>query len=241
LTGEKVINEQLLTDNRKIEEHLNDLNIYLKSFLKNIKLKELKVEREALNEHKIKLESTSAKLELAKKECENFIKNGINKHFNKTTINSIYKRISPHPYYEEIDFNVDFNKNGKPYLKISALSNGGDEPIDPLLYMSSGQINVLSLSVFLAKALNEKKGLDTIFMDDPIQNLSDINVLSFIDLLRTLTTAPHNRQIVISTHDENFFKLLKFKLPEEHYSSRYLELVSFGKLKKPITENTDSQ
>ena len=84
------------------------------------------------------------------------------------------------------------------------------DEIDPILYLSSAQVNILSLSIFLAKALQNKDVMvNTIFMDDPIQYLDSINVLSFIDLLRSITSDKQlDRQVVISTHDENFFNLL---------------------------------
>lgn len=114
------------------------------------------------NNVKPKLCNTLSKLAEAKDTCEAYIKGGIDKHFNKKTINAIYQRISPHPHYREIYFNVSFADNGKARLNITAISKNGGESVDPLLYMSSGQINVLSLSIFLAKALHEKDGLATI-------------------------------------------------------------------------------
>jgi len=111
-------------------------------------------------------------------------------------------------------------------------SHGSDtDKVNPVLFLSAGQLSVLSLSIFLAKAFElGSETISTIFMDDPIQNLSDINVLSFIDLLRTLI-AKHDKQIVLSTHDEKFFRLLQNKLPEEYCNSKYLEFESEGKLK----------
>lgn len=72
-------------------------------------------------------------------------------------------------------------------------------------------------------------------MDDPIQNLSDVNILSFIDVLRSLINE-HDKQIVISTHDEKFFRLLQNKLPEKYCNSKYIEFESEGKLKKLKTQ-----
>ena len=74
--------------------------------------------------------------------------------------------------------------------------------------------------------------VNTIFMDDPIQYLDSINVLSFIDLLRSITTDKDlDRQVVISTHDENFFNLLKKKFDSEYYNSKFIEFESYGQLK----------
>lgn len=206
-----------------------DLAIEVKVLSNAVKLNEinLNLDKEAVRLNKS--QNTFVKFEKAVNDCQNVIKHVVDKQLNKTTINNIYKRIEPHPELNEIDFQVYFSDREKPLLKI--ISKSSKEEVDPTLFLSSGQINILSLSIFLAKALHDKEGLDTIFMDDPIQNLSDINILSFIDLLRTLISNG-DKQIIISTHDEHFLNLLKNKLPENHYKTKYLELVSYGKLRK---------
>lgn len=160
--------------------------------------------------------------------CMSYIQKGISNYFNKDVINQIYKRIEPHPELKEIGFKAEMGNRG-PRLVITA--KGNDDEINPNLFLSAGQVNVLSLSIFLAKAFEYGKStISTIFMDDPIQNLSDVNILSFIDVLRSLINE-HDKQIVISTHDEKFFRLLQNKLPEEYCNSKYIEFESAGKLK----------
>lgn len=173
------------------------------------------------------LKNAERKIIIAKKSCIEYIQEGINNYFNKDVINQIYKRIEPHPSLTEINFTAEVGNNG-PRLLITA--KGLNDEVNPNLFLSAGQVNILSLSIFLAKAFEYGSDtISTIFMDDPVQNLSDINILSFIDLLRTLTTE-HNKQIVLSTHEEKFFRLLQNKLPPEYCSSRYLEFESEGKL-----------
>ena len=77
--------------------------------------------------------------------------------------------------------------------------------------------------------------LNTIFMDDPIQHLDGINLLAFIDLLRTITTVM-GRQIVISTHNEHFYNLIKVKMDDRYYLSRFIELNSVGEIRKLIKD-----
>jgi exonuclease SbcC len=98
------------------------------------------------------------------------------------------------------------------------------------LYFSTAQINILSLSIFLATALNSKE-YQCIFIDDPIQSMDSINVLSTIDLLRSLVVN-EGKQIILSTHDVNFHNLLKMKMPDDLFESKFLELESFGKVKQ---------
>ncbi len=69
--------------------------------------------------------------------------------------------------------------------------------------LSSGQLNVLAISIFLAINESQKVSkLDFIGIDDPIQNMDDVNRFSICDVLSNL-----EKQILISTHDMEFVKL----------------------------------
>lgn len=157
--------------------------------------------------------------------------------FYTDLINSIYRKIDPHPSFKEIKFAFGFGVKDKPCLNVfvSESSSEGEceRVISPLLYFSSAQLNILSLSIFLARALHAKdkdgKPLDVILIDDPIHSMDSINILSTIDLLRGLAVN-HDKQIIISTHDENFYELLKRKLPTEYCPSKFLRLKTFGEV-----------
>jgi len=220
------------SEHQKLTNLKNELN----SFGIDLELIKDNVIANDLSNRIIELESeipplirTTEKVSSVRKDCMEYIQTGINDYFNKDVINLIYGRIEPHPKLTKIDFFTDFNDRGEPRLLITT---GNDEgQVNPILFLSAGQVNVLSLSIFLARCFEYgNKEIETIFMDDPIQNLSDINVLSFIDLLRTLITE-QNKQIIISTHDEKFFRLLQNKLPEEYCSTKYFEFESMGKLR----------
>ncbi|TFH89718.1 AAA family ATPase [Vibrio ouci] len=153
----------------------------------------------------------------------------INNFFFEDLINSIYKKIDPHPTFKKVEFKVNFDTE-KPSLNI-LVSDGRGGMISPILYFSAAQTNILSLSVFLANALHAKddKGdsVDVILIDDPIQSMDSINVLSTIDLLRSICLQ-FGKQLIISTHDENFFGLLQRKIPSDIFGSKFLQLEKFG-------------
>ncbi|MDO6776229.1 AAA family ATPase [Shewanella sp. 3_MG-2023] len=156
----------------------------------------------------------------------------VNQYFHADLINTIYRKIDPHPDFKRIDFNCSFPEDGKPKLQVYITDEDGNNAVSPMLSFSSAQINVLSLSIFLAKALNTTnagKPVDCIFIDDPVQSMDSINVLGVIDLLRSISTNL-GKQIIISTHDDNFHALLKQKLPEHLFKSKFLELETFGKV-----------
>lgn len=235
ITEEEIINQQLkklkiFDDLLIIKEDLNSFGIDLELIKENIKKNKFEKKLQNLNKKLPRLITTCKKIKAAKVACMSFVETGINNYFNKDVINEVYSRIEPHPKLTKIDFTTDFNDKGEPRLLIR--TGNRDEKVNPVLFLSAGQVNVLSLSIFLAKAFEYgNETINTIFMDDPIQNLSDINVLSFIDLLRTLIST-HDKQIVMSTHDEKFFRLLQNKLPEEYCNTKYLEFESEGKLKQ---------
>lgn len=143
-----------------------------------------------------------------------FIQKSANDFFKTDLINQIYSAIDPHPDFSEISFSCKLTGTDKGILNIFAIDPRGNGRVSPNLCFSAAQINVLSLSIFLARALttvdNQGSSVDCIFIDDPIQSMDSINVLSLIDLLRNLVVR-FGKQIIISTHDENFHELLKKK------------------------------
>ncbi|MGR3992080.1 hypothetical protein [Pseudomonas sp. 1121_17] len=153
--------------------------------------------------------------------------------FQTDLINEIYRKIDPHPNFSKVRFSCGFGLKNRPTLNVMVRDKESEKEISPLLYFSAAQLNILSLSIFLARALNAKsptgESLDLILIDDPIHSMDSINVLSTIDLLRGIAIN-HDKQIVISTHDENFYELLKRKVPAGLCLSKFLKLKSFGRV-----------
>jgi exonuclease SbcC len=230
---------RLDTDNKinlqkKIREEYQKLEKskeYILPYLKQIKIKEeVSCAEKDLKKH------TALKKDFEKERqgLASHIQNQINSFFHKELIVDIYSKIDPHPDYKEIDFTCNFDDTS-PKLTVFVKSLGEEgKYISPSLYFSTAQLNVLSLSIFLAKALNTKddKGrvINCIFLDDPIQSMDSINILSTIDLLRSLVVN-HKKQLILSTHEENFHLLLQKKIPESLFRSKYIELETFGKIK----------
>lgn len=158
------------------------------------------------------------------------IKEKVDAFFFTDLINAIYKKIDPHPEFKEVEFLLDISIPDKPGLNI-VLKNDKGETSSPILYFSTAQMNILSLSVFLANALHatDDNGnpIDVIMIDDPIQSMDSINILSTIDLLRSIIIR-FDKQIIISTHDKNFFELLRRKIPYNVMGAKFIELQKFG-------------
>lgn len=158
--------------------------------------------------------------------AKEFLKERIKDFFYENLINKLYEKIDPHPDFKKVIFipNLDVEP---PRLDVF-VKNENTETLIPNLYFSTAQITILSLCIFLASAL-KSNDYDCIFIDDPIQSMDSINVLSTIDLLRSLVVN-NGKQIIISTHDENFHNLLKKKIPRDLFQSKFLKLESFGKV-----------
>ncbi|MCU4158414.1 hypothetical protein J1N10_20750, partial [Carboxylicivirga sp. A043] len=211
---------------------LKELKQNVEPFLKYQKAK--KEEAEIIKQKKFLEENVKPLLEQERLKVSDYLDNQISSFFYEDLINDLYKRIDPHPDYKRLKFICDF-KDDKPKLNVCLYKDDSDEdPIIPNLYFSTAQLNILSLSIFLAKALNAKDDegnpIESIFIDDPIQSMDSINILSTIDLFRGIVVN-QKKQIILSTHDENFHNLLKKKMPSGLFKSKFMELETFGKVK----------
>lgn len=234
----KVAYESVLEATRKNQEKvdtkltlLNKYDVLLtlgeKYSTNEVRKAELRNKEEQLKEETQKRDLINYERARLQKYLEDFVKG----FFQLDIINKLYNTIDPHPEYKQIDFKCDF-KNKDPRLNVVMYSvKDGHDTIVPNLYFSTAQINILSFCIFLAKALYAKtdknEDLGCIFIDDPIQALDDINILSMIDLLRNVAYSL-DKQIILTTHDRNFFELLKKKVPAELFGSRFLELKQRG-------------
>ncbi|TBW34777.1 hypothetical protein E0E54_13360 [Azotobacter chroococcum] len=157
----------------------------------------------------------------------------IRSYFYTDLINGIYRKIDPHPAFKKVEFSPKFGVGERPQLNI-VISDEQGSVVSPNLYFSSAQLNILSLSVFLARAIHAKhngKPLGLILIDDPIHSMDSINILSMIDMLRNISVQ-FDKQIIISTHDENFFELLQKKVPADIFDSKFIALESYGVVAK---------
>lgn len=84
-----------------------------------------------------------------------------------------------------------------------------DEEHDVLYTMSSGQLSgiLLSFSLSLHKIF-ANDGLNILFIDDPVQCMDDLNIVSFVELM--ITEFP-DIQLLISTHEKSFANYIMYK------------------------------
>lgn len=144
-------------------------------------------------------------------------------------LQKIYSKVDPHPTFRTIQLISSFShRRGRLDPYVSDLESDVTER-NPFAVMSSSQINVVALSIFLALNLGiPSVPLKTFMLDDPLQSLDDINILGLIDLLRR---ARGHRQMFLATHDSRLAGLLKRKLRpvEETQETRVLSFLNWNR------------
>ena len=221
---------RILMSYELLETQLKTLVPYVKNISRRKELTEIELEIDKYS----KVDSILAKEIRDVVAC---LENQIKSYFYTDLINGIYRKIDPHPAFKKVEFFPKFVMGERPQLNI-VISDEQGNIVSPNLYFSSAQLNILSLSVFLAKAIHAKhngKPLDVILIDDPIHSMDSINILSMIDMLRNISVQ-FDKQIIISTHDENFFELLQKKIPIEVFGSKFITLESYGVVAKSISQ-----
>lgn len=146
----------------------------------------------------------------------------------------VFTAIYPHRHLDEVVF-----REGSAHvlLKDSDLT----EAVRPDLYTSTGQLSVLALAVLLGTSLRQRAvRLKSIMLDEPIQSLDDLNFLSFITLIRRVSSS---RQVILSTADSNIAELFRrqMKSSSKDSASTYVqwEWKSFDPRSGPRVERID--
>ncbi|MEG1311521.1 MAG: AAA family ATPase, partial [Romboutsia sp.] len=154
-------------------------------------------------------------------DLHDYSKQCIEKYLNneESPVKKYYNYLNPMPVKQSLNFNTK-NDDEKLLIEIKHNENSITRLANKTL--SSGQLNVLALSIFLA--MNEYQrmnNLNMIAIDDPIQNMDDINQFSVCDILGNIQT-----QLIFSTHDIEFLKLFLKKNNYKKGSIRIFNLES---------------
>lgn len=230
-------NIQLISENRILFENTALAQQYVRSFIefnKNAptvdRIKHYESQMSKLVDIESRLEKMKELVETTKRSIPEILEAHIKKNLDVSLFNSIYGSLNPHRRFKNIDFEVK-TSHGKVGINFKA--SHGKIVGTPEYMFSSAQLNTFGVSMFLSMALRQNwLDFDSVLLDDPIQNLDDINVLSFIDLMRSLLDRKDNKQVIISTHDERFYNLLikKFK----NYKLKAFRFTSYGEVESVV-------
>lgn len=207
-------------------EELNNIKSFYVDKIQSDKIHWIKSKLDSLNKTYNKL----CRLEKSFKNMSNHARDVL---LNETTkilesdrlqIKKIYGYLNPNHNFDNLNIRIDDSNPKNNRLILEAVSKNGNV-INPAFSFSSAQNNVLAVSIFLSIALSQNwSKLDCIFMDDPIQNMDDINITNFVDLLRNIVKKT-DRQIFISTHDKRIFDFMRNKFGS---SAQCFEFVDYG-------------
>lgn len=135
----------------------------------------------------------------------------------------VFSRLDPHPTFQRLQFESEvFRNKGTMSTRVEDEATGVS--VSPSLAFSSAQANMTALTYFLALALGMgDRAMPFICLDDPLQDMDDVNVLAFTDLARHLR---EDRQLILATHERRFAALLRRKLAPRNVDER-LRLITF--------------
>lgn len=179
------------------------------------------IEEECSEQEKVKTEAAEKFAEKKK-----ILEIGLKAYFNQSIMNEIFRKIDPHDFMKNVEYNLSFNDKDEPQLHIRVSEGDGDQTdfYRPELYFSTAQLNTVAFSSFFSRALTaDNIDFRTIFIDDPIGHFDDMNILGFTDLIRSILET-NDCQIIMSTHDEKIFNILERKLNSDYYSSCFIRL-----------------
>lgn len=152
----------------------------------------------------------------------------------------IYETCDPHPALKAVRLvSSMFRGRGQLGTVVEDPENENARSDDPARILSSSQINVLAVSLFLALNLTVRNlPLQCAILDDPLQSLDDLNLLGLVDVLRHVKD---QRQMFISTHDLRFGTLLKRKLRpvEPSQRTRVIEIGDWSR-EGPVVNQYDA-
>ena len=93
---------------------------------------------------------------------------------------------------------------------------------DVLYTMSSGQLSAVLLAFSLSlNQIYAKSGFQTLLIDDPIQCMDDINMVSLVELLGREFA---DSQIILSTHEDTFAKYIGYKYKKHGLDHKAISL-----------------
>ena len=105
--------------------------------------------------------------------------------------------------------------------------------------MSQGELNALSLSLFLARAVLPESPFGFLMIDDPVQAMDPVKVEG---LARVLAEAARERQVIVFTHDERLPAAMR-RLRIEHrvlaVRRRERSVVTCTAVSNPVPQHLD--
>lgn len=204
-------------------KNIIDNNNYLSS---KKKIDKIANELDELKEKQKIIKSIRSNINSAVNQMERKYKNEL-----EDPINYVYRKINRHSNFSKINISLP---SGAINKKVDTTVGDEKNMINLSNVLSSGQITTVALSFFLGIAFKMQfSKFKTYFFDDPIQHMDDLNILSFIDLLRVhLHEKNFASQIFISTCNEDMENLLVSKMTHFNIGISKFSFKNYGEFEK---------
>ena len=147
-------------------------------------------------------------------------------YFSQAIMNEIYQKIDPHEIMKNVIYHLKFNEKDDPqlFIEVCEEEESGKEVYRPETYFSTAQLNTVAFSSFFGRALSaDNLSVKTICIDDPIGHFDDMNILGFTDMIRCILEK-QDCQIIMSTHEEKVYQIMKRKLDPNFYNTSFIRL-----------------
>ena len=168
------------------------------------------------------------KFDIEKEKLENKLK----AYFSQTIMNEIYQKIDPHDIMKNVTYHLNFNEKDEPqlFIEVREEEKADKEFYRPETYFSTAQLNTVAFSSFFGRALSANNlPVKVICVDDPIGHFDDMNILGFTDMIRSILEK-QDCQIIMSTHDEKVYQIMKRKLDTDYYNTSFIQLENSEKV-----------
>lgn len=202
----KQIEEELKTEPPKVKDLIQDRDIFRTA---------LKIPRYIKQTEKItKIKVLISTLDLIFKNIRSFIAEVSQKTLNNISqdVRRIWERLHPKDPIEGIS--LEPSEGHEKAIDIS-LKFYGKDLASPRMTLSEGYRNSLGLSIFLAFANQGDAKSHPIILDDIVSSLDTNHRGMIVDLLNNELS---NRQIILLTHDDSWYKRLLIRLDKTKWT-----------------------
>lgn len=193
-----------------------------KAYIKN-ELNRLSNERITfLKNRSSKLTTLLSKIEPIKKSLNEIVKSHKKEMIEQIMIPFyVYSGKILQSYQQGLGIFIHINPNGASNLVSFKTGNSSDHDI--VYHLSSGQMAVVSLAFCLSlnKVYNTNNHFKFLSIDDPVQTMDDLNVHTFIELIRNEF---QEYQMIMSTHDDFTSRYMKYKFDKFDLKTQILNV-----------------
>ena len=201
-------------------EEENSARTYFEKYAKICKM----IENQNSNREKKLLQIQEVK-GIYEKEKDN-LETKLKDYFSQAIMNEIYQKIDPHEIMKNVTYHLNFNEKDEPqlFIEVCEKEKSDKEFYRPETYFSTAQLNTVAFSSFFGRALSVSNlPIKTICIDDPIGHFDDMNILGFTDMIRCILEK-QDCQIIMSTHEEKVYQIMKRKLDPNFYNTSFIQL-----------------